>query len=101
MITHGGSSRGASNSSIYAFMPGRKLLEVNLFTNSFNNGVRKDFVRPFCSTMFWEKELCSQMVWQLNTARVSDVSYCLGLGQGRVNFAVSRRGYDWRPEVIL
>ncbi|NXO67952.1 GPR98 protein, partial [Phainopepla nitens] len=28
VITHGGSTRGASNSSVYAFMPGRKLLKL-------------------------------------------------------------------------
>lgn len=31
VITHGGASEGASNSSVYAFMPGRRLLKVNLF----------------------------------------------------------------------
>jgi len=31
VITHGGARQGASNNSVYAFMPGRRLLKVNQF----------------------------------------------------------------------
>ncbi|NXY21530.1 GPR98 protein, partial [Atrichornis clamosus] len=32
VITHGGASQGASNSSVYALMPGRKLLKIQTFS---------------------------------------------------------------------
>lgn len=31
VITHGGARQGASNNSVYAFVPGHRLLKVNLF----------------------------------------------------------------------